>query len=127
MGNVVRLGCVAIAAAGVVALLGAATSGHESGLEARIHALLKSQDDEQAARLIDRHLERSPADAAMLYNAACVHVRLGNVEGGAAYLIRAVKSGFSNISHLRRDPDLRGLHQHPVDCQAFGRVDRARE
>ncbi len=53
-------------------------------------------------------------EAVGLYNAACHHCRRGDPEVGASYLIRAVKAGFGDISHLRRDRDLRPLHDHPV-------------
>ncbi len=55
-----------------------------------------------------------PADAVRLYNDACMASRGGDPDRGAALLMRALKAGFTNISHVRRDPDLRPLHQHPV-------------
>ncbi len=100
-----------------VTLLGAA-SAHgvtgDKGLEDRIFERLRAQDDHAAAELIERHIELHPTDSVMLYNAACVQCRLGALERGAAYFIKAVKSGFDDISHARRDPDLRALRGHPV-------------
>jgi hypothetical protein len=52
--------------------------------------------------------------AVKLYNAACEECRHGDLDRSAAYLIKAVKAGFVDISHLRRDPDLRPLRTHPV-------------
>ncbi len=71
-------------------------------------------DDAAAVELIDRHLQSHPDDATMLYNAACVRCRLGRADEGARDLVRAIKAGFADFGHLRRDPDLRPLHQHPV-------------
>lgn len=100
--------CLAIVA---VALMGASP---DEGLDARIYESLRANDNHVAAELIEQHLEAHPADATMLYNAACVECRLGALDRGAAYFIKAVKSGFTDISHARRDPDLRALREHAV-------------
>ncbi len=80
----------------------------------RIFEQLRAQDDQAAAELLERHIELHPADPVMLYNAACVQCRLGALDRSAAYFIKAVKSGFGDISHARRDPDLRALRGHAV-------------
>lgn len=54
------------------------------------------------------------ADAVRLYNAACSRALGGDLDRGAALLAGAVKAGFGDFSHVRRDPDLRALHDHPV-------------
>ena len=100
-----------------VTLLGAASalgvSGDE-GLRDRIFERLRAQDNQAAAELLERHIELHPTDSVMLYNAACVQCRLGALDRSADYFITAVKSGFGDISHARRDPDLRALRGHPV-------------
>src|SRR5688572_7695856 len=70
-------------------------------------------DYQRAAGLIEDHLKLKPNDGAMLYNAACAHCRLGKPASAAAYLTQAVKAGFHNFSQMRRDPDLRSLHDNP--------------
>jgi len=102
---------VAVTLLGAVSALG--VTGGE-GLENRIFERLRAQDNHEAAKLIERHIELHPSDSVMLYNAACVQCRLGAVDRSAAYFIKAVKSGFGDISHARRDPDLRALRGHPV-------------
>ncbi len=100
-----------------VTLLGAASAvgvTGDKGLEDRIFERLRAQDNQAAAELIERHIELHPADSVMLYNAACVQCRLGALDRSAAYFIKAVKSGFGDISYARRDPDLRALRGHPV-------------
>jgi hypothetical protein len=92
MGNAARLGQIAAACA--LVLMCAAWS-RLGDLEAQIE-------------------RRIPEDAVKLYNAACAQCRLDRPQRGAAYLIQAVKAGFTDISHLRRDPDLRPLREHPV-------------
>jgi hypothetical protein len=102
------------AAIAAVALMAGAAWGQTGPRSDEILQRLQARDHEGAARLIDVHLRRYPADAVMLYNAACLHCRRGEPDLGATYLIRAVKAGFGNVSHLRRDPDLRSLREHPV-------------
>ena len=109
MGSPARLGCVA-----AWLLLGAAAWTDGADLQTRITRHLETAQNPEAARLIEEFLDRFPGDAVMLYNAACVQCRLGEIDRGAAYLIEAVKAGFVDISHLRRDPDLRPLRDHPV-------------
>ena len=104
----VTLSCVAVGA------VSANTPGTPDTLKTQIYERLRLRDDQAAAGLIERHLERQPEDAVMLYNAACVQCRLGGLDRGAAYLLKAVKAGFTDVSHARRDPDLRPLHGHPV-------------
>ncbi len=115
MEKLARLGrtvtIVAVTFPAVAALLAA---GSADTLKTQIDQRLRLRDDQAAAGLIERHLERQPADAVMLYNAACVQCRLGEIDLGAAFLLRAIKAGFADVSHARRDPDLRPLHGHPV-------------
>ncbi len=101
---------------GAVAWLGAALLGAaaEEPLGPAIIDRLEQGDNAAAAALLERHLESHPDDAVMLYNAACVRCRLGRPDDGARDLVRAVKAGFADFGHLRRDPDLRPLHRHPV-------------
>jgi len=115
---------VTLTLAGVAALSGAAPGGT---LPAQIDEHLRRQDNQAAAELLERHLQERPSDAVMLYNAACVRCRLGELDRGAAYFIRAVKAGFADISHARRDPDLRALRGHPVFRAVIDASDAADE
>ena len=103
------------AAVVTAALLCAVTIGPGgSALKEEIFRRLADGDDAAAAELIDEYLERRPNDPVMLYNAACVSSRLNEVDQAATHLIDAVKAGFNNFSHMRRDPDLRPLHDHGI-------------
>jgi hypothetical protein len=53
-------------------------------------------------------------EAIALYNTACAESRGGDSDHAAASLLRAVKAGFHDFSHMRRDPDLRALREHRV-------------
>ena len=103
------------AAVVVAALLCAATVGTGgSAVEEEIFRRLAERDDTAAAELIQHYLDDRPHDAVMLYNAACVTCRLNEPERAASFLINAVKAGFNDFSHMRRDPDLRPLHEHGI-------------
>jgi len=67
-----------------------------------------------ASKLIQQHLEKFPDDQIMLYNAACAACRLNEPEEGSKYLIKAIKAGFSDFAHMRRDSDLKPLRDHPI-------------
>lgn len=55
-----------------------------------------------------------PPEAVILYEAACLSCRQGDPDLAASYLLRAIGAGFADVSHLRRDPELRALRDHPV-------------
>jgi hypothetical protein len=59
----------------------------------------------------------------MHYNAACVLARLGERDRAAAHLMDAIRAGFADFSHLRRDQDLRSLRGH----RTYQTILRARE
>jgi hypothetical protein len=93
MDKLARLGCPAVLAAGILAGLAAWSD--------------PGPFETPAPRALGR-------EAVELYNAACAEVRRGDTDRAAAHLLRAVKAGFNDFSHMRRDPDLRGLRGHPV-------------
>ncbi len=112
------------AAVVTAALLCAVTIGPGgSALEEEIFRRLADGDDAAAAELIEDYLQRRPNDPIMLYNAACVSSRLNDTDQAATHLIDAVKAGFNNFSHMRRDPDLRPLHDHGI----YNAILRARD
>lgn len=78
-----------------------------------------------AAEIIEKYLEQAPNDPLMLYNLACAHARLGDADAAAAALHRAFKSGFDNINHMRTDPDLESLREHPIYREILIAADRA--
>ena len=50
----------------------------------------------------------------MLYNAACAQARLGHKDEAASTLLLSVKAGFRDFEHMRLDPDLESIRQHPT-------------
>jgi len=47
-----------------------------------------------------------------LYNIACVEALLGNKDAAVRYLKDAIEAGWSDIEHMRTDPDLTDLRDH---------------
>ncbi len=82
-------------------------------LERQVVRLFEQREYAQALELIEAHLERTPGDVTMLYNAACACARLARPDEAITYLERAVKAGFIQFAHLERDPDLASLRDHP--------------
>ena len=113
-----RQGVIRVVGIGLSVMVLAAAGGRGDnealGLRREIFARLAGHDTARAADLIEKYLQHRPDDAAMLYNAACLRCRLGRPDAAASYLLAAVKAGFRDFSHMRRDPDLRTIRGHPA-------------
>jgi len=51
-------------------------------------------------------------DPVVYYNLACSYVLSGYTAKALTVLKRAVKLGFSDLTHLKKDPDLKSLHDY---------------
>ena len=80
------VGGAAIALCAVLGTAGWAPAPEGESLRREIYASFERRDSARAVELLERYLQRFPDDAVMLYNAACAHGRLGEVEDSAAYL-----------------------------------------
>jgi len=49
----------------------------------------------------------------LLYNLACGHSLLGNLDTAVFYLKQAVESGYEDLEFLQQDPDLDRIREHP--------------
>lgn len=78
----------------------------------RLREALDRGDLAAASAIIEEHLVKHSDDGVMLYNAACLHARMGELDHGAARLLEAIKAGFADFSRMRRDRDLRPLRDH---------------
>lgn len=90
------------------------TSHGPTQLTNQIFTHLAEGNNVDASKLIKQHLEQHPDDEIMLYNAACVACRLDDPKDGATFLIKAIKAGYNDFAHMRRDSDLKPLRSHPI-------------
>jgi len=66
----------------------------------------------QAARaLFQEQLNLFPDAPSPLYNIACCEALLGNPSEALSYLKKAVNAGYTNVSHIESDSDLKSLHE----------------
>jgi tetratricopeptide (TPR) repeat protein len=63
---------------------------------------------------IDKRLARlCPKDPIVRYNLACSYALTEQREKALEALVQAVKLGYRDFNYLRKDPDLKSLHQDP--------------
>jgi len=63
---------------------------------------------------IDQRLARlCPKDPIVHYNLACSYALTSHHDRAIQSLKRAVTLGYTDIGHLKQDPDLECLHDHP--------------
>ena len=68
----------------------------------------------EKALLIDRRLARlKPADPAVHYNLACSLALAGQKDEALGALERAIRLGYDDFEHLKRDTDLKSLRDDP--------------
>jgi len=91
-----------------VALASAPLRGAEHPEDAAMKAMAAGRYEE-ASGLLKRRLEQVPGDHRVLYNLACCHSRLGEVDEAARTLREAWKAGFRDLDLVRSDEDLEAL------------------
>lgn len=52
-----------------------------------------------------------PGEKSILYNLACAHSLNGDKEKALEYLAKSIENGFTDIDHIKRDPDLEPLRK----------------
>ena len=58
-------------------------------------------------------IEAAPGDSVMLYNAACLYGKLGEVRRAVDTLRQAIDAGVRNFPWMKHDPDLNSLRDDP--------------
>jgi tetratricopeptide (TPR) repeat protein len=77
---------------------------------------------EDGLKLLERCLEVSGDDPAVLYNAACVYARAGDPQRALALLDSAVGAGWGNREWIEHDPDLDSIRADPRFPGIVGRT-----
>jgi len=90
----------------VVLLVGVVVGQDIGSLHAKARSLLRQKKYEEALAVYEQILKQRPDDVIALYNSACCLSLLGKKEEAVARLRKAVKAGFLDLSHIKRDPDL---------------------
>lgn len=98
-----------------------------NSLQERIDRTLEDRNWSEALPLINRYLAEVRRDPIMLYNAACCHAQLGDIDKGASTLLDAVKAGFREFDTMEADPDLEPLREHSTYTAILEARDRVRE
>lgn len=91
----------------------------------KIDRTLEARRWSEAIPLIDRYLAVVRRDPIMLYNAACCHAQLGELDRGAERLLESVKAGFRDFNTMEEDPDLEPLRGHATYTAILEARDRA--
>ena len=94
--------------------LGGTSQATTGSLARQIYQSFVDGDYPRAASLIERQLERTPRDPALLYNAACAYSHLAMLDRAASYLRRAVEAGLNDVDQILTDPDLDPIRNHPT-------------
>ena len=74
----------------------------------------KGASDPNLARAQAMHARLKQARAVAHYNLACIRSRQGNADQAVGELRQAVESGFTDVSALRGDPDLKKARSAPA-------------
>lgn len=75
-----------------------------------------------AARLYLAAIRAGSKDAGSIYNLACCYGLLGRAGLAARALERAVRAGFSDLNHVRRDPDFTPVRDSAVFTAAIDSI-----
>ena len=92
-------------------------------LLASLYANLGNRED--ATRQLEMAVALRPADANILYNAACTYGVMAMKAEALALLRRAGAAGYQNWDWLSRDPDLTCLHDDPEFLRLIAEGNRA--
>jgi hypothetical protein len=89
--------------------------------------LMKKKEYVQALEKYEAILLSQPANAPVLYNAACAHALAGDKVKALERLRKSVEEGFVSFVHIARDPDLDSLRGEAAYKKLFARKDEYQE
>jgi hypothetical protein len=73
---------------------------------------MNRKDYRRAETYLRRARLFSPRDKNLAYNLACAQARNGKKEAAVKMLAEAVKLGFTDFDHIRKDPDFESLREN---------------
>ena len=82
-------------------------------LHRRAIQLLRAKSYDEAIAVLAKILKSFPHDSTALYNTACAYALKGERDKAVEFLKKAVEEGFTDFSHIARDPDLDSIRDHP--------------
>ena len=88
-------------------------------------ACFAQEQYDKALEELQRLLEETPGDPAVLYNLACAYARLGKKEEALGHLRRAIKTDGDFRDNAKDDPDLDSLRDEPEFSAIAGQSDSA--
>jgi tetratricopeptide (TPR) repeat protein len=75
---------------------------------------------------IDKRLAKlRKQDPIVHYNLACSYALLGKKDEALEALLKSIRFGYSDLNHLRRDPDLESLRSDPRFKEIFSPVKKS--
>ena len=87
-------------------------------------SLYEAKDYPRSATSFDAAFQKEQKNASHLYNGACSAALAGQPEKALTWLDAAFAQGWSNLDHLRKDPDLNSLHSHPRWADLMARMQK---
>ena len=91
-----------------------AQSREQERLEANIVRAFAAARYERALEQIDEYLEKWPSSPLMVYNKACGFALTNRRDAAGQALLEAVELGFRDFGHMKQDPDLESMRDHPT-------------
>jgi tetratricopeptide (TPR) repeat protein len=77
------------------------------------NAFLRAGDYDRALREYERAIALLPNEPVVLYNIGCIYALRGEADKAFDHLRRSIQAGYDDEEWLKRDPDLKGLHEDP--------------
>jgi dienelactone hydrolase len=77
----------------------------------KLATAIRDKDYKTSEELCERLIELQPENPGHHYNLACCQARLGKKKAALKSLAQAVKLGWDDVDHMRKDPDLESLRE----------------
>ncbi len=85
----------------------------ENEYETALFAYIGLKNYKKVKEILNSFLAEPNLDSGDYYNVVCVYSRMGEADKAVEYLEKALKMGYNNIEHIKRDHDLDNIRNHP--------------